>query len=60
MLVGVTGSGKSNIINILTDALTKLSKKRQENEFWKIERLNPRSITQDQLYGERDLDSGDF
>lgn len=60
MLVGPTGSGKSQIINILTSALTKWSEQKGDKELWKIERLNPRSITQDQLYGERDLDTGDF
>lgn len=62
MLVGPTGSGKSTIIQALTSALTRVSETTRKNdkEIWKIERLNPRSITQDQLYGERDLGSGDF
>jgi len=51
MLVGPTGSGKSTIIQSLTSALTRVSETTRKNdkEIWKIERLNPRSITQDQL-----------
>jgi dynein heavy chain len=64
MLVGPTGSGKSEIIKVLTNALTNISSKRHEEkgsdkEVWVVQRLNPRSITQDQLYGERD-ESGEF
>lgn len=62
MLVGPTGAGKSTIIHALTNAMTRVSETTRKNdkEIWKLERLNPRSITQDQLYGERDADSGDF
>jgi len=64
MLVGPTGTGKSNITKVLTSALTARStewaeKKGADKETWTITRLNPRSITQDQLYGERD-ESGEF
>jgi len=64
MLVGPTGTGKSNITKVLTAALTARSlanseKKGTDKETWTITRLNPRSITQDQLYGERD-ESGEF
>jgi len=64
MLVGPTGTGKSNITRVLTNALTSRSLKHFETkgtdkETWAITRLNPRSITQDQLYGERD-ESGEF
>jgi len=49
MIVGPTGSGKSQIINALAGALTRYSETKGDKEIWKIERLNPRSITQDQL-----------
>lgn len=64
MLVGPTGTGKSRIIEVLSHALTMRSAKWAETkgtdkETWAVTRLNPRSITQDQLYGERD-ESGEF
>jgi dynein heavy chain len=64
MLVGPTGTGKSNITRVLTSALTARSIKHAETkgtdkETWAITRLNPRSINGDQLYGERD-ESGEF
>jgi len=64
MLVGPTGSGKSTIINVITKAFTDKSEKFSQTkgtdkEIWQVQRLNPRSITQDQLYGERD-EGGEF
>jgi dynein heavy chain len=49
MLVGQTGCGKSTIITTLSRALTNMAIARGEKETWRTERLNPRSITQDQL-----------
>jgi len=49
MLVGPTGSGKSVIIEVLKKALSDIAKNKTEKDMWKTEKLNPRSITQDQL-----------
>lgn len=49
MLVGPTGCGKTTILETLSTALSKLSEKKGDKEIWKLEKLNPRSITQDQL-----------
>jgi len=49
MLVGPTGSGKSVIIEVLKKALSDIAKNKGEKDMWKTEKLNPRSITQDQL-----------
>lgn len=45
MIVGPTGSGKTSIANLLTEALTGL------NRPHKIIRLNPKVFTYDEMYG---------
>ncbi|KAL0235749.1 hypothetical protein GEMRC1_002331 [Eukaryota sp. GEM-RC1] len=54
MLVGLSFSGKSSVIKVLGEAMTKLASKSEE--FTPVHRhyLNPKSVTQGQLYGYRD------
>jgi ABC-type lipoprotein export system ATPase subunit len=45
MLVGPTGSGKTTIMNILTEVLT------IKGQPHRIQRLNPKAITAKEMYG---------
>ncbi len=57
MVVGPTGGGKSNNINVLADALSLLKKKGVKGERYEtvwIKYINPKSITMGQLYGSFD------
>jgi len=45
MLVGPTGSGKTTIMKILTESLTKLGTRTV------IVRMNPKAITDKEMYG---------
>ena len=45
MLVGMSGCGKTTIANVLTDALTGI------NQPHKIVKMNPKSITGQEMYG---------
>eukprot|EP01083_Nonionella_stella_P245320 852816_1 len=59
MLVGPTGGGKTEIYNILSDAMTYLRKdlKHKDPRFQKVHLhiLNPKSISMGELYGEMNL-----
>lgn len=54
MLVGPTGSGKTSAMQILTGALTELGTQ------YKINVLNPKAITPQQLYGVKSEISDDW
>lgn len=54
MLVGPTGSGKSTIMKILTEVMTKLGTPH------KIITMNPKSITAEQMYGVKSEISDDW
>lgn len=54
MLVGPTGGGKTSVLHTLADALTKLHADKVEGANYrhvKIQTLNPKAITLDELYG---------
>lgn len=54
MLVGTAGSGKSTIMNILTEAMTELGRTHQ------MTRMNPKAITSQQMYGVMNLATNDW
>mgnify|MGYP000067473068 CR=1 FL=1 len=57
MVVGPTGGGKSRIISVLRDSLTRLADHNLEgNKYQKVKAhyINPKSITMGQLYGQFD------
>src|SRR3569833_2314320 len=54
MVVGSVGSGKTTIMNTLTDALTNLGQPH------KITRMNPKSITGQQMYGVMNTVTGEW
>lgn len=54
MLVGPTGSGKTTIMRILTEALTKLGTRTA------IVRMNPKAITAEEMYGVKSEISDDW
>ena len=56
MLVGPTGTGKSTIMNVLTDALTEIDKSRP----FKLFRMNPKAITAPQMFGRLDVATNDW
>jgi dynein heavy chain, axonemal len=56
MLVGNTGNGKTTIMNILTEALTELNK---ANPF-KMNRMNPKAIAAEEMYGVKSEISDDW
>jgi dynein heavy chain len=61
MVVGLPFSGKTTAIHVLAGALTELSKKSLMNEYEVIMyTLNPKSITNKQLYGNYDPVSKDW
>ena len=45
MLVGKTGTGKTTIMNVLTDSLSEIDKQHR------IMRMNPKAITDKEMYG---------
>lgn len=54
MIVGPTGSGKSSVLYSLADALTKLHKEGVRGPDYqpvRIQSLNPKAVTMDELYG---------
>lgn len=54
MQVGPAGSGKTSVLHTLADALTKLHKDGVEGADYRpvrIQTLNPKSVTMDELYG---------
>lgn len=54
MLVGPTGSGKTSVLNTLADSLTKLHADNVSGPYYRpvrIQTLNPKSVTMDELYG---------
>jgi dynein heavy chain, axonemal len=54
MLVGPTGSGKTSIMNVLTDAMT-------DNGIpHRIQKLNPKAITPEEMYGVKSEISDDW
>lgn len=53
MLVGTAGSGKTEIFKILTEALTILDEKAGGMK-WQRSILNPKAITNGQMYGVKD------
>jgi len=58
MVVGITGTGKSTNIRTLSKAMTQLHKDGSE-DYWhkavKIEHLNPKSVTMNELFGYTNL-----
>jgi len=56
MLVGPTGTGKSTIMNVLTDALTEIDKSRP----FKLFRMNPKAILAEEMYGVKSEISDDW
>lgn len=54
MLVGMSGCGKTTIANILTDALTNIGQPH------KIVRMNPKSITGQEMYGVMNSVTGEW
>ena len=53
MLVGETGTGKSTIVKILTEALSEVKMPTR------VARLNPKSITEEEMYGKMNI-SGEW
>jgi len=56
MLVGPTGSGKTTIMNILTESLTELDKSHP----FKMNRMNPKAIMAEEMYGVKSEISDDW
>jgi len=56
MLVGLTGVGKTTIMNVLTDALTEIDKSRP----FKLLRMNPKAILAEEMYGVKSEISDDW
>ena len=54
MMVGPTGTGKSTIMNILTEAMTKLNNKTV------IVKMNPKAIKAEEMYGIKSEISDDW
>ena len=59
MLVGPTGGGKTRVLRSLQAAMSKVQ---DDPAFDKVRvyRLNPKSITMNQLYGSFDLQTGEW
>lgn len=53
MIVGVTGTGKTTIMEVLTLAMERLDKEKNK---WKIHRMNPKAIEQNYLFIEKQGD----
>jgi dynein heavy chain len=61
MVVGSVGSGKTTIMNTLTEAFTNLNKENVgEHLVHKLSRLNPKSITGQQMYGVMNTTTGEW
>ena len=54
MVVGTVGSGKTTIMNTLTEALTQIG------QTHKLTRMNPKSITGQQMYGVMNVVTGEW
>jgi len=54
MMVGPTGTGKSTIMNILTETMTKLGNKTV------IVKMNPKALTAEEMYGIKSEISDDW
>jgi len=60
MLVGPTGGGKSRVLRVLQGAISKLKGVEEDFEMVRIYLANPKSISQNQLYGAFDLQTGEW
>ena len=64
MTVGETGTGKTTLTNVLAAALTALSKTDETKNPWfaevKTTILNPKSITEEELFGVNDVNTNTF
>jgi dynein heavy chain len=56
MLLGLTATGKSSILNILTEVLSDIPEKLQ----YRIVRMNPKAITDKEMYGVKSDISDDW
>ena len=54
MVVGTAGSGKTTIMNTLTNALTDLNIKHQ------LQRMNPKAIKNQEMYGMMNMVTNDW
>ena len=55
MLVGDTGSGKSTIMEVLTDSMSEMETKKDNK--WKIHRLNPKAVNGEFLFIQKVFES---
>ena len=60
MMVGPTGGGKSSVRTVLQAAITESKGGIQEFDRVRVYAINPKSIKMGQLYGEADLQSGEW
>lgn len=60
MLVGPTGGGKTRVMRVLQGAISKLKGVEEEMETVRVYLANPKSISQNQLYGAFDLQTGEW
>lgn len=63
MLVGPTGGGKSTCFKVLEHARTELGKLKKKDSQYRevrVKIMNPKSITMGELYGEQDLEAGEW
>lgn len=60
MVVGETGTGKTTLIRNLQQSINKLSLDSEEHEPCKIYQLNPKSVTNSELFGWNDILTNTF